>query len=49
MMEWGGVFADIGDLYWLKYCHILDKYGTSGFTSNTLLMRIQNYYQFVKG
>ena len=32
--------------YWLTYWHILISKGTSGFTSNTLLIRIQYCYQF---
>ena len=31
--------------YWLNYRHILVSKGTSGFTSNTLLIRIQYCYQ----
>ena len=32
--------------YWLNHWHILLSKGTSGFTSNTLLIRIQYCYQF---
>ena len=32
--------------YWLSYWHILISKGTRGFTSNTLMIRIQYCYQF---
>ena len=33
--------------YWLNYWHILISKGTSGFTSNTLLIRIQYEMKYV--
>ena len=32
--------------YWLNYLHTSSSKGTSGFTSNTLLIKIQYCYQF---
>ena len=32
--------------YWLNYWHILISKGLSGFTSNTLLIMTQYFYQF---
>ena len=37
---------DLGIQYWLNYWHILISKGTSGFSSNTLLIRIEYFYQF---
>ena len=36
----------LNDFYLLNYWHILISKGSSGFTSNTLFLRIQYCYQF---